>query len=215
MNLRISQARKHAKGIHPGFETHSRCHQKSKTGVSVAPRKGLTSSKKFKKKTLLIQTVWLALTNFLTEVRALRKRNRSGDLSEKICRYRVIMTGIHVSQDPTFLHLVGLPYRSSRPTRWAHCPNVHMPAVHGSNPGYYACRVATPLWPRACVVWPKLSIKGAVFALAVGQVPAVEPRGSVSDFLVGYAALVTSCDSPPGLHHMPYVSPPPDKSNAV
>ena len=52
-----------------------------------------------------------------------------------------------------------------------------------------------------------LSIKGAVFALAVSQVPAVELRGSISDFLVGYAALVTSCDSPPGLHRTPYASP--------
>ena len=38
-------------GIHPGFETQGRCHQKSKTGVSVAPQKGLfVSSKNFKKK---------------------------------------------------------------------------------------------------------------------------------------------------------------------
>ena len=37
-------------GIHPGFETQGRRHQKSKTGVSVAPRKGLTSCK-LKKKT--------------------------------------------------------------------------------------------------------------------------------------------------------------------
>ena len=34
-------------GIHPGFETQGRRHQKSKTGVSVAPRKGLMSSKNF------------------------------------------------------------------------------------------------------------------------------------------------------------------------
>ena len=34
-------------GIHPGFETQGRHHQKSKTGVSVAPQKGLVSSKKF------------------------------------------------------------------------------------------------------------------------------------------------------------------------
>ena len=31
-------------GIHPGFETHGRRHQKSKTGVSVVPRKKLMSS---------------------------------------------------------------------------------------------------------------------------------------------------------------------------
>ena len=33
-------------GIHPGFETHGRCHPKSKTGVSVAPQKELMYSKK-------------------------------------------------------------------------------------------------------------------------------------------------------------------------
>ena len=38
------------KGIHPGFETQGRHCQKSKTGVSVAPQKGLMSSKNFKKK---------------------------------------------------------------------------------------------------------------------------------------------------------------------
>ena len=37
-------------GIHPGFETWGRCHQKSKKWVSVAPWKGLMSSKKFFKK---------------------------------------------------------------------------------------------------------------------------------------------------------------------
>ena len=36
--------------IHPGFETQGRHCQKSKTGVSVAPRKGLMSSKKLRKK---------------------------------------------------------------------------------------------------------------------------------------------------------------------
>ena len=33
--------------IHPGFETHGRRQQKSKTGISVAPQKGLMSSKNF------------------------------------------------------------------------------------------------------------------------------------------------------------------------
>ena len=37
-------------GIHPGFETQGRHHQKSKTGVWVAPQKGLMSSNFFKKK---------------------------------------------------------------------------------------------------------------------------------------------------------------------
>ena len=40
----------HKQGIHPGFETQGRRHQKSKTGVSVAPQKGPVSSKNFKKK---------------------------------------------------------------------------------------------------------------------------------------------------------------------
>ena len=53
VNLRNSwhtgdKARK--RGINPGFETQGRHHQKSKTGVSVAPQKGLMSSKNFKKK---------------------------------------------------------------------------------------------------------------------------------------------------------------------
>ena len=37
----------HKRGIHPGSETQGRRHQKSKTGVSVAPQKGLMFSKKF------------------------------------------------------------------------------------------------------------------------------------------------------------------------
>ena len=37
-------------GIYPGFETQCRHHQKSKTGVSLAPQKGLVSSKNFFKK---------------------------------------------------------------------------------------------------------------------------------------------------------------------
>ena len=36
-------------GMHPGFETQGRHHQKSNTGVSVAPQKELMSSKNFKK----------------------------------------------------------------------------------------------------------------------------------------------------------------------
>ena len=42
---------KHAsEGIHSGFETQGKCHQKSKTGVSMAPQKGLVSYKKIFKK---------------------------------------------------------------------------------------------------------------------------------------------------------------------
>ena len=48
--IRCAQARKHVSDIiHPGFETQGRCHQKSKTGVSVAPQKGLVSYKLKKK----------------------------------------------------------------------------------------------------------------------------------------------------------------------
>ena len=35
------------KAAHSGFETQRRCHVKSKTGVSVAPQKGLVSSNFF------------------------------------------------------------------------------------------------------------------------------------------------------------------------
>ena len=41
-------------GIHPGFENHGRHHQKSKTGVLVAPQKGLMSSKIIKN----LRIVW-------------------------------------------------------------------------------------------------------------------------------------------------------------
>ena len=37
-------------GIHPGFEFQGRCHQQSKTGVLVAPQKGMMSSKVFLKR---------------------------------------------------------------------------------------------------------------------------------------------------------------------
>ena len=35
------------KAAHSGFENQRRCHQKSKTGASVDPQKGVMSSKKF------------------------------------------------------------------------------------------------------------------------------------------------------------------------
>ena len=40
----------HKQGIHPGFETQGRHHQKSKTGVSVAPQKGTCFLQNFFKK---------------------------------------------------------------------------------------------------------------------------------------------------------------------
>ena len=45
------------RGIHPGFETQGRRYQKSKTGVSVAPRIGLMSSKIFLKKLLSLKII--------------------------------------------------------------------------------------------------------------------------------------------------------------
>ena len=48
------QVTKHAsEGIHPSFETQGRHHCKSITGVSLATRKGLMSSKFFFKKYLI------------------------------------------------------------------------------------------------------------------------------------------------------------------
>ena len=40
----------HKRGIHPDFETQGRRHQKSKTGISVAPQKDLCPTKIKKKK---------------------------------------------------------------------------------------------------------------------------------------------------------------------
>ena len=45
--------------IQPGFENQGRCHQKSKTGVSVVPLKGLMSYKNFIKKALESHTLKL------------------------------------------------------------------------------------------------------------------------------------------------------------
>ena len=50
-HLHFTKARK---GIHPGFETQGRLHQKSKTGVSMAPRKRLVSFNFFFKLTIFI-----------------------------------------------------------------------------------------------------------------------------------------------------------------
>ena len=45
------------KAAHSGFETERRHYQKSKIGVSVAPQKGLISSKNLKKKYLLCDEI--------------------------------------------------------------------------------------------------------------------------------------------------------------
>ena len=44
----VESEKAHKRGIHPGFETQGRRHQKSKTGVSVVPQKGLVFSKNWK-----------------------------------------------------------------------------------------------------------------------------------------------------------------------
>ena len=49
LGICCAQATKYASwGIHPGFEAQGRGHQKSKTGVSLAPQKALIFSKKLK-----------------------------------------------------------------------------------------------------------------------------------------------------------------------
>ena len=48
--------KKACKRDHPGFETQGRRHQKSETGVSVAPQKGHVSSKHLKKKYYPLQS---------------------------------------------------------------------------------------------------------------------------------------------------------------
>ena len=56
------------KATHYGFETQGRCQQKSKTGGSLAPQKGLMSSKKILKNCwqvfvmFLINFIWKGLT---------------------------------------------------------------------------------------------------------------------------------------------------------
>ena len=52
------------KAVYYGFETQERCHQKSKPLVSVAPQKGLISTKNLKLKTLL-QSVFKFICNHL------------------------------------------------------------------------------------------------------------------------------------------------------
>ena len=56
----------------------------------------------------------------------------------------------HMSQDPTFLHLVGLLYRSSRPMRWAHHPDIYSRRL-GRLPSTVAILGTTPAgWPQLC-----------------------------------------------------------------
>ena len=77
--------------------------------------------------------------------------------------------GIYMSQDLTFLYLVGLPYRSSRPMRLAPHPNVcgkHPVGTH--HPWLQSCVlrlwVVTSSWPCACVIQhPRPSYKRGRF----------------------------------------------------
>ena len=76
---------------------------------------------------------------------------------------------IHMSQDLTFLYLVGLPYQSSRPMRWAPRPNVCGKCPVGTHrPWLQSCVlrlwVVTSLWLHACVVrCPRPSYKRGHF----------------------------------------------------
>ena len=64
-NVRFRSVWADLKAAHFGFETHDRHHQKSKIVVSVAPQKGLISSKHFFfKKQKLEQTFCFSLCNF-------------------------------------------------------------------------------------------------------------------------------------------------------
>ena len=81
-------------------------------------------------------------------------------------------TGIYVSQDLTFLYLVGLPYQSSRPMRWAPHPNVCGKCPLGARRPRLQSRVlclqvVTSLWLRACVIQcPRPSYKRGHFGPA-------------------------------------------------
>ena len=61
MNLRSpshADKKAHKDGIHPVFETKTRCHQKSKTGVSVALQEGLMSFKIKKTPVFYLLSFW-------------------------------------------------------------------------------------------------------------------------------------------------------------
>ena len=66
LNLRIPLCmddEAHKQGIHPGFETQGRCHQKSKAGVSVAQQKRIDVLQNyFFKKSLAILSRFVLLT---------------------------------------------------------------------------------------------------------------------------------------------------------
>ena len=87
-------------GIHPGFETQGRHCQKSKTGVSVAPRKGLTSSKNFKKKEIAVWLFCESSTGYGPEIRLCEanccKQTHQTELLPFVCK-----TIDHVDGTPT------------------------------------------------------------------------------------------------------------------
>ena len=78
----------HKQGIHPGFETQGRHHQKFKTGVSVAPQKGSMSSKNLKKKKQY-ESGSASLSALTTDINSIRSeqniaRNNAANLRRHI-----------------------------------------------------------------------------------------------------------------------------------
>ena len=112
----------------------------------------------------------------------------------------------HISQDLTFLYLIGLPYRSSRPMQWAPHPNVCSKCPVGTHrprlQSHVLCLwVVTSSWPHTCMIrCPRPSYKRGCFW----------PSQSVSLWLSSRPHhKVPSCDFPQA---MPYALPPLDNS---
>ena len=82
VNLRITQARKHTKRIHPGSEKQGRQYQKSKTEVSVAPRNRTYVLQKFKNQILTtcgIQKVSKSILSIWRGVEGRMSSNSKGE----------------------------------------------------------------------------------------------------------------------------------------
>ena len=100
------------KAAHSGFETQRRRHQKSKTGVSVAPQKGLLSSKNIFKNTYLLR---------LQILNKLRYEN------PEISLYVLLETCLSVSKifsEIYFLSLIFYLISSNLPHRFHHPSNL-------------------------------------------------------------------------------------------
>ena len=76
MNLLHGRIKTCKQGIHPGFETQGGRHQKFKTGVLVAPQKGLMSSKK--KAELVHKLFPQSISGPTKRANVLRKKGRTG-----------------------------------------------------------------------------------------------------------------------------------------